>query len=136
MYSCKHLTIFYINYRLHLQNSPGDMTTKTFKTTFSQTGACISLGFILKQAHRSSAQKTLCMNHCRREDTCITDPCTGCKLGVKERQKPFGAGLTSPPPPKQSHPRHCGDPVWALRSYGLKSFGTVISTLSVQFVAV
>lgn len=75
VYSCKHLTIFYINYRLHLQTSPEDMTTKSFKTTFSQTGACISLGSILKEAQCSSAQKTLHINQCRREDTSITDPC-------------------------------------------------------------
>lgn len=119
IYSCKHLTIFYINYRLHLQTAPGDTTTKTFKTTFSQTDACTSLGFILKEAQRSTAQKILCINHCKREDTSITDPCAECKMSVKERQKSSGAGLTSPSPIQSpisdtvvTQSGHCDYMVW------------------------
>lgn len=36
------------------------------------------------------------------DETSITDSGAGCKLGVKERQKSFGAGLTSPLSPTHS----------------------------------
>lgn len=56
-------------------------------------------------------------------------PCSGCKMGVKGRQKASREGLTSPPSPMHnSCPSHCGDPIWTLRLYGLKSFGELTST--------
>lgn len=95
--------------------------------SFSQTGACTSLGFILKQAHCSSAQKTLSMHQCRREETISQVHVQGANWVLKKGRNPLGQAWLLLHLP-ESHPTHCDDPVWALWSYGLKSFGALIST--------
>lgn len=101
MHGCKHLTtLCYINYRLHLQTTQGDKT-RTFKPTSSQRGVSASSGYIFKEA-QGSVQKTSCINHCRmgRGQYHRSSHVQGARWVLKERQKAFREGLTSPSLPR------------------------------------